>query len=60
MKEFKISIPTVNVSLYRDYKAGKLTLKECARQFCKHGWTNFVDTAYTEREFARLEKDGNY
>lgn len=50
------NLKTLDHSLYDDYKSGLLTLKECAREFCKSGWTNFVDIEYTKVVFDRIEK----
>ena len=36
-------IKTLDKSLAEDYKNGKITLHEAARQFCLAGWTTFVD-----------------
>lgn len=54
MKEI-YNIPTIHESLYNDYKAGKMTLEECAEEFYTSGWTNFVDEDYTKRKFAEIE-----
>lgn len=51
------NLKTLDHSLYDDYKSGLLTLKECAREFCKSGWTNFVDIEYTKTVFNRMEKE---
>ena len=48
------NIPTVNESLYWEYAAGLITLHEAAQEFCKSGWTNFVDEKYTLKEFKTL------
>ena len=50
------NLKTLDHSLYDDYKAGLLTLEECARKFAKSGWTNFVDIEYTKVVFDRIEK----
>lgn len=50
------SLKTLDCILYDDYKAGLLTLEECARKFSESGWTNFVDIEYTEVVFDRIEK----
>lgn len=50
------SLKTLDCILYDDYKAGLLTLEECARKFAKSGWTNFVDIEYTKVVFDRIEK----
>ena len=33
-----------------------LTLEDCAKEFCKSGWTNFVDIEYSKIVFDRIEK----
>lgn len=38
-----MKVKAVNVSLRERYESGKITLKETAREFCRLGWTNFVD-----------------
>lgn len=48
------NIPTVDESLYWEYAAGLITLQDAAREFCKCGWTNFVDEDYTRKQFERL------
>ena len=50
------NIPTVNESLYWRYAAGIITLNEAAREFTKHGWTNFVDEDYTRKQFAEINQ----
>ena len=47
---------TLDYTLYDDYKAGLLTLEDCAKEFCKSGWTNFVDIEYSKIVFDRIEK----
>ena len=49
-------IPTVNESLYWQYAAGIITLKEAAREFARNGWTNFVDEDFTLRQFNKLNQ----
>lgn len=49
-------IPTVDVSLYRDYKSGVLTLRQCAEEFCECGWTNYIDEDFARRKFAQIEQ----
>lgn len=48
------NIPTVDESLYWEYAAGLITIQDAAREFCKCGWTNFVDEDYTRKQFERL------
>ena len=48
------NIPTVDESLYWEYAAGLITMQDAAREFCKCGWTNFVDEDYTRKQFERL------
>lgn len=50
------NLKTLDYTLYDDYKAGLLTLEDCAKEFCKSGWTNFVDIEYSKIVFARIEK----
>lgn len=53
------NIPTIHESLYNDYKAGEMTLRECAKEFHLNGWTTFVNLDYTRRKFAEIEKKNN-
>nr|DAI10584.1 MAG TPA: DNA TOPOISOMERASE I [Caudoviricetes sp.] len=53
------SLKTLDCILYDDYKAGLLTLEECARKFAKSGWTSFVDIEYTKAIFERIEQQEN-
>lgn len=53
MDNFK-NLTTLDVSLYRDYTSGKITLREAAEKFYSHGWTNFLDEDYTLRQFERI------
>ena len=48
------NVPTVDESLYWEYAAGLITIQYAAREFCKCGWTNFVDEDYTRKQFERL------
>lgn len=50
-----IKVDTVDVSLYKAYEAGKMTLHEVAREFCKCGWTNFVDDDFATRKMQEIE-----
>ena len=50
------NLKTLDYTLYDDYKAGLLTLEDCAKEFCKSGWTNFVDIEYSKIVFDRIEK----
>ena len=50
------TLKTLDYTLYDDYKAGLLTLEDCAKEFCKSGWTNFVDIEYSKIVFDRIEK----
>lgn len=51
------NLKTLDCSLYDNYKTGLLTLEECAKEFAKSGWTNFVDIEYTKMVFNRMEKE---
>jgi hypothetical protein len=51
------NIPTVDKSLYWDYAAGLITVKDAAREFCRCGWTNFVDEKYTLKKFGEINKE---
>lgn len=51
------NLKTLDCSLYDNYKTGLLTLEECAKEFAKSGWTNFVDIEYTKTVFNRMEKE---
>lgn len=50
------NLKTLDYVLYDDYKAGLLTLEECARKFAKNGWTDFVDIEHTKAIFERIEQ----
>ena len=39
------NIPTLDESIRRKVETGALTIKEAAREFCRHGWTNYTDEA---------------
>lgn len=56
MEKEPLNIPTLHESLYKDYKAGKLTLEECAMEFHKCGWDNFVDVKRTAKRLAEFER----
>ena len=49
-----LNLPTTDESLYWEYAAGVISLKDAAREFCRTGWTDFVDERFTERQFAIL------
>lgn len=49
-----VKIPTVDESLYWGYAAGLISLKDAAEEFCRAGWTNFVDEEYTSAKFSQL------
>lgn len=51
-----MNVPTVDVSLYWQYAAGVISLKDAAREFNRTGWTNFVDERYTKAKFAQLNE----
>ena len=42
-EEKPYNIPNLAQSLRMKMDAGTITLHEAAREFCRHGWTNFVD-----------------
>ncbi len=46
---------TANYTIRRDFEAGKITLEEAAREFCRLGWTNFVDVRATIRYMAQAD-----
>lgn len=50
------NLKTLDYALYDDYKAGLLTLEECARKFAKSGWTDFVNIEYTKAILGRIEQ----
>ena len=50
-----MNIRTLNYSLAESYYKGELTLQEVAREFCKYGWTNYVDEEFARREIIKLE-----
>lgn len=50
------NIPTVDESLYWEYAAGVISLKDAAREFNRSGWTNFIDEKYTKAKFAQLNE----
>ena len=39
------NIPTLDESIRRKVETGALTIKEAAREFFRHGWTNYTDEA---------------
>lgn len=41
---------TLDIVLGEKYWSGELSIKEVARSFHAHGWTNFVDTDYAKRK----------
>lgn len=51
------NIPTVDKSLYWDYAAGLITLKDAAREFNRCGWTNFIDEKFTMKRFGEINKE---
>ena len=55
-KDGGMNVPTVDVSLYWQYAAGVITLKDAAREFNRTGWTNFVDEKFTKAKFAQLNE----
>lgn len=44
------NIPNVSQSLRRQFEAGKITIKEAAREFHRYNLTPFVDYAYTRKK----------
>lgn len=54
MKE-ALNIDTLDVSLRKQYMEGNITLYQAAREFCRCGWDNFVNTKATKK---RLIKKG--
>ena len=55
-KKQQLIIPTADISIYREVKSGKLSLKDAAIEFCKLGWTNFIDIDATKRYLKRAEE----
>lgn len=51
-----LNLPTTDESLYWEYAAGVISLKDAAREFCRTGWTNFVDDRFTKMQFAALNE----
>lgn len=38
-----LRVKATNIAIRERYEEGSITLKEAAREFCRLGWTNFVD-----------------
>ena len=51
------NIPNVSQSLRHQFEAGKITIKEAAREFHRCNLTPFVDYDYTRQKLGLLEKD---
>lgn len=51
--EKTLKAKTVDIRLRDDFEAGRITLLEAAREFCKNGWTNFVDENAARRFMER-------
>lgn len=49
-----MDIPTIGESLYWEYAAGLISLKDAAEEFYHAGWTNYVDEKYTLAKFSQL------
>lgn len=47
------NIKPANYTICRDFESGKITLHEAAQEFCRLGWTNFVDEKAAIRYMAR-------
>lgn len=43
MKNGILKVDTLDVSIAKRFRRGEITLLEAAREFYRHGWTNFVD-----------------
>lgn len=55
-KDGSYNIPTVDEGLYWEFVAGIITLEEAAQEFCKSGWTDYVDMDYTRKRFNEIDK----
>lgn len=51
-----MQIDTIDVSLYKQYISGEISLRDAAKSFCSSGWSNFVDLEFTKRVFERVSK----
>lgn len=49
-------LETADVTIYKKVASGKLSMHEAAREFCRLGWTNFVDIDATKR-YLKLAED---
>ena len=49
-------IPTLDESLYWDYAAGLITLREAAGEFNKANWTPFIDEKFTLKTFESINE----
>ena len=38
-----MKVRIADISIRDRFESGQITLKEAAREFCRLGWTNFVD-----------------
>ena len=48
-------IETVDVYLLNQLESGEITIEDAAREFCRCGWTNFVDIEATKRLLNRVK-----
>ena len=48
-----MKIETVDVYLMNQLERGEISLEDAAKEFCRHGWTNFVDIEATKRYLKR-------
>ena len=54
--DWDYQIDTADVSILKNVKSGKMSLKDAAREFHKLGWTNFVDVDATKRILQKAEQ----
>lgn len=52
---YETEIDTLDISLYKRYMAGKITLWDVALELNKCGWTTFVDKDYAAKLIASIE-----
>lgn len=52
---YEIEIDTLDISLYKRYMAGKITLWDVALELNKCGWTTFVDKDYAAKMIASID-----
>ena len=57
---YEIEIDSLDISLYKRYMAGKITLWDVALELNKCGWTTFVDKDYAAKMIASIDLEEYY